>query len=274
MKCLILLFLLTTSSFASLDFANNPIPKNVNRIVSLMPSITESISEMGDLSKVVGTTDFTNVPSDQLKKIKNIGAFNRIAIETVIELKPDVVIANTDGNDVKTIDRIKSFHIPVVLIDTHSLKNIIRSHEIIAEMLNKQSQDNVQKLKTLLLHPQNKISKTIFIQVGFKPLVTVSAKSYINDLLLLVGMKNIFRDAINSYPTISSEEVISRNPDIILILPMSEHDKNTELSIQHWNQFNSISAVKNKKVFVVKTDLLTKPSFNLIEAHEFLKGLL
>ena len=116
------------------DFRNREVPTNVHSIVALMPSISESIIEMGAADKLIGTPEYTNIPLNIKKKIKVIGPFNRLSTETIVLLHPDVVIASLDGNDKRVIEKLEEFKIPVVLIDTHSLKNIVRSHEIIANL--------------------------------------------------------------------------------------------------------------------------------------------
>lgn len=258
-------------AFALTDFDGNEVPKNSKRIAALTPAVAESIYEMDSVEKLIATTEYTNIPKEKLSRITNIGAFNRINIEKLVSIKPDLVIASRDGNDRKTIEKIKAFNIPVILLDSHTLKDIIRSHQIIAESINQTNHPKLQKLATLTQCLPPKELVKVFIQVGLKPLVTVSKNTFVNDLISISGGLNIFHDAKVSYPKVSSESVIERNPDIILILPMSEHDPAISQSMNHWRQFKQINAVKNSKIFTLQTDSLTKPGFQLVDTYETLK---
>ncbi len=264
------------STFAVVDFRNREVPTNVHSIVALMPSISESIIEMGAADKLIGTPEYTNIPLNIKKKIKVIGPFNRLSTETIVLLHPDVVIASLDGNDKRVIEKLEEFKIPVVLIDTHSLKNIVRSHEIIANLIGTPEHIKLRSLQKLVETKSlpTVAPKSVFIQIGWLPLVTVSSQTFIHDIVNMAGGANVFADARAAYPKINFEEVIEKNPEVILICPMSDGDPNIKKSITRWKAFSRIKAVQNKKIFVLKTDLLTKPGFKLIQAKEEIQRLL
>lgn len=268
---LLLIQLVSKNVIALTDFDGTNIPKHSTKIAALTPSIAESIYELDSSEKLVAITDFTSIPNTVSDKIANIGPFNRINIEKLVSLKPDLAIASRDGNDRETVEKIKLFKIPIVLVDSHTLKDVIRSQKIIAETVDKSEHYKLKNLESLLQVTRPKKLKKVFIQVGFKPLVTVSNKSFVSELITLAGGNNIFNDSKISYPTVSTESVIERNPDYILILPMSDNDPAITKSITHWNQFKNITAVKHSKIFTLKTDSLTKPGLRLVSTYETIK---
>ncbi len=89
-----------------------------------------------------------------------------------------------------------------------------------------------------------------------------------------MGATNIYADASNHYPRPNLEDIIHRNPDIIIICPMSNDDKSVKQAIQSWNRFKKLKAVQNKQIHTVTLDWLTKPTFTLEHGIQALEKIL
>jgi len=116
------------------------------------------------------------------------------------------------------------------------------------------------------LIPESK-RRTVFYEVWDEPLMTAGPGSFIDEVLRLAGMKNIFNDAVSSYPSVSDEVVVSRNPDVILSPSTHASQVNVEklLKRQGWSE---VEAMKEKQVFVIDGDQISRCGPRLLDALE------
>ncbi|HOC03161.1 MAG TPA: ABC transporter substrate-binding protein, partial [bacterium] len=115
---------------------------------------------------------------------------------------------------------------------------------------------NIDKKLADIKKSRPKNRKKVFWQLGTKPLVTVGENTYFNQLTMIAGGTNIFADIKTKYITISAEEVIKRNPDVIIGMGMEE---NTQI-FEFWKQFKNIEAVKKNKIFKVDDYMFCSPT--------------
>lgn len=179
-----------------------------------------------------------------------------------------------DGNEPSTIHSLKKLGMNVVLLNTQTISDIKRSVSIIAKLFNSENNIRIKELENALSKESNIKMPGIFLQIGWNPVVAAGKDSFLDELIRTSGAKNIFYDAINKYPKPSPEEVIKRNPDIIIICPMLDDGSDAIAASSFWSQFKKISAVKNKQIHIIRPDLLTKPGFSLIEGMHTLKTII
>ncbi|HON06017.1 MAG TPA: helical backbone metal receptor [bacterium] len=230
------------------------------RVVSLGPYITENLLLLGVDKKIVGITIH-----DRLEIKKNrviVGTLLDPNIEAIIRLKPDIVIASKEGNRKQTVEKIKNLGITVETLEEVITYNDLKKNFLtLAKIFGKTDEanqiiSNIDKKLADIKKSRPKNRKKIFWQLGTKPLVTVGGNTYFNQLTLIAGGANIFADIKTKYITISAEEVIRRNPDIIIGMGMEE---NTEIS-EFWKQFKNIEAVKKNKIFKVDDYMFCSPT--------------
>jgi iron complex transport system substrate-binding protein len=230
------------------------------RIVSLSPAITEALYVLGLEDAIVGVTIYCHKPPRAQTKEK-IGTLMEPDIEKIVSLKPDLVLAMTLTSP-KEIQKLKNLGLKVVtfqipqdfslLCDFFLQLGRVVGKEIDSRRLIIKAKDNVSEItKKAASLPKQKI----LIQIGSKPLYVATNKYFINDYIKFAGGTNIFQNA--GLGSVSMEEVIKRNPDIIIIATMGisgEIERNT------WKQFATIEAVKNNRVYVVDPDRLCSPT--------------
>lgn len=231
------------------------------RIISLAPSVTRSLYELGLEEKVIAVTVYC--PKGTTQK-ENVGTLLEPNIEKIISLNPDLIISTKEGNNKSAIEKIQRLGCNVYIMDTVSnFDEICKNFQNLGNYLNKK--ETVSKiLKTvkdeidsILLKVKNKKSEKIFWEVGAQPLFTAGKKSFVNNYNKFLGTTNIFEDIDMRYPNVNIESVILKNPDIILLVNMGDI---THEEIKRWKQINTISAVKNNRLYMLDVNDIFTPT--------------
>lgn len=247
------------------------------RVVTLIPSLGELASEiLESTDTIVGVSEFTDYPA-ALKTKKTIGPYYKVNLEAVVELRPDLVLASTDGNLKDQIDRLRELKIPVVVVKTSRMREIEESITQVSEALGK-----AEKGKTLLARFKRDVqsirdrakkrkSLRVLLQVGDEPLVVVGGESFLSEALEVVGAKNAYSDSKLPYPRIAYEDVVKRNPDRILVFALSDDRAVFEKMAKQWERFPGLKSIRNKGVTIFKADELLRPGSRLIRGLELLE---
>jgi len=193
------------------------LPHPPKRIISLVPSITELLYDLGLFEQLIGRTKFCVHPKEELKVIPKIGGTKNVSIDRVIALQPDLIIANKEENDKSQIEQL-SQHFPVWISDVANFTaamemidtlGIIVAKEMAAQQIIKDSIHLLQQLKT-----QEKRNAAYLIWQ--KPYMTIGQDTYIHDMLQHVGYENVFGEQTR-YPSFTLEALKNRQPAIILL---------------------------------------------------------
>lgn len=265
------------SSELTIDYRGKSIISQTQpkRVVALVPSLAETVVDLGAKDRLVGAPDYSKLPASISKSVQSLGPYNRISAEVVSSLKPDLVLASIDGYDLSLVLKLEKLGIKVVTVNTQSLSDIVRSYEIAAAALGVKDRSVVEQMKKSLLATDKPAPKSdVFVQVGWQPLVSVSERTFIDELLRLAGGKNIFSDAPMKYPRPNPEEVIARNPSVIIICKLTDSGKEAEDAKNFWMKFKNIRAVKKNRVFIVPGNWLTKPGLELIHGLQEIKKII
>jgi len=230
------------------------------RIISLSPVITEGLYLLGMEDSIVGVTIYCQKPL-RAKEKEKVGAVVEVDVEKIISLKPDVVFAMSLTN-AKDIKKLKSMGIHVISFDIP--KTFERLCEIFLEMgkstgkerearyIINASKKKVSDIKKKMLKlPKQKV----FIQIGAKPLFAATNEFFVNDYIELAGGINIFKEAKSGL--ISREEVLKRNPDVILIATMGISGEDER---KIWHKYKMIKAVRHDRIHIVDPDSICSPT--------------
>lgn len=257
----VLLFFTAIAAAADMDY-----PK---RIISLGPSITENLYLLGAEDKLIGTTTYCVRPSQARQKEK-VGTILEINSEKIISLEPDLVIATPLTNQ-KTVDNLKDSGINVFKFSrSMNFAQICGQFKELAALVGKERlaeeiiAEAQKKVEFIRQESKDLGQVKVFVQVGIKPLFTVTADSFLNDFIELSGGVNIAKDArIGIY---SREEVIRKNPDVIIIVTMgiaAEKEK------QAWGKYKTLSAAKTGRIHIVDQYEFCSPTpLSFIESLE------
>lgn len=254
------------------------------RIVSTSPGITEIVFALGQGDQLVGVTTFCVYPPEALTKPK-IGGFASPSLEAIMRQRPDLVIL-VEGRT-KLEQPLNALNIPTLITRSRGLDVIYETIQAVAHELKipAQGQLLVSHIKEELQEFGNSISRStrprVLLLVGRTPgaltdLHSVGGESYIGELIELAGGLNVLSDSPVPYPRISLEEVLSRDPEIIV--DMTHGDAPTQAEVQAiqklWARFPSIDAVERERVYIVTQKLFVVPGPRVVEAVRALYDLI
>jgi iron complex transport system substrate-binding protein len=249
------------------------------RIVSTAPSITELLYALGLGNRVVGVTRFCRYPPEAQSKPK-IGDYTSPNLEAIAALQPDLVIIQT--NPIHLADRLAKLKLRVLEINQDNIAAIYKSiHDVgaatgtehAATQLSDSILDGLGKIRN---HVSALPRVRMMFVIGRSPnrldgLVVAGRASYLNEVIEIAGGENVFRDALAGYPEVSLEEVMARNPEVIVDMgDMSDTvgvtEEHKRLVIALWNRIPTLAAVKQHRVFAVASDIFVVPGPRAIEA--------
>ncbi len=262
------------------DSLNNSVTVETKpeRIVSLAPSITESLYAIGAGDLLVGRTDYDNYPEAVLE-LPSVGGFSAdsISIETIISLEPDLVIGGSSlQGDV--IASLNESGIPSVTFESGSVEEITNLLLLLGEATENQEkagatvaemQARIQAVTDIVETIPEDERATVYYEIWHEPLMSTSNKTFIGELINLAGGINIFGDLEESYPVISAESLLEANPTAI-IGPSSHGDQLTEEAIASREGWQDIAAVKNKNIHILDEDIISRPGPRVVDALEAL----
>ncbi|HRZ87565.1 MAG TPA: helical backbone metal receptor [bacterium] len=221
------------------------------RIVCLSPHITEEIFMLGAQERLVGCTTYCVKPDEALRKEK-VGAIVDVNLEKIVSLRPDVVLA-TGLTDPRALKSMRTLGIAVELFyQPKNLDELCGEMARVGKLVGKEQEaqriveDVRAKVDRLGAELQGKEKVSVFVEVGAKPLVTVSEDSYINDLVNRAGGVNIAGGGRTGI--YSREAVITKNPEVIIIITMgilAEQEK------AQWMKARTLRAARNGRVHLV-----------------------
>jgi iron complex transport system substrate-binding protein len=251
------------------------------RIVSTAPSITELLYALGLGDRVVGVTRFDRYPPEVQSKPK-IGDYTSPNLEAIASLKPDLVIIQT--NPVQLAQKLQTLRLKVLEIDQENIAKLYNSFRVVGEATGASAQaarlvDSVRSQLDAIRTRTARLPRTrIMFVVGRTPnrldgLIVVGRTSYLNEIIELAGGENAFRDAVAAYPEVSLEEVLARNPEVIVDMgDMSDTVADTEAHkrdvVALWGRLNSVAAVKQKRVHAVTADVFVIPGPRVVNAAQ------
>lgn len=250
------------------DQAGNPITieKQPERVVSLIPSNTEIAFALNLNKEIVGVTANDDYPAE-VKNLPKVGDW-QINVEKVVELKPDLVLANS-ANGQETIDQLKKLGLKVIVLDAKSINDVYQSISIVAQATNRtrEADQLIARMEKAKRDIYTKVAsipeeKRVKVWVEIDPtLYTAGGDTFMNELVTLAGGKNVAAD-LKGWPQVSAEQVVTWNPDVIISTYGGEKEI---LGRKGWA---TVSAVKNQRVYAVDTNLTSRPGPRIIEGVE------
>lgn len=191
------------------------LPKPPERIISLVPSQTELLVDLGLEEKIVGITKFCVHPKDLKKRKTIVGGTKNYRFEVIEALKPDLIIGNKEENDREGIERLASSY-PVWMSDIYTLDDSLRMISDVGILTGTSS-----KAEQLVREIQNSFSEKISFKgtcvylIWENPLLAAGKNTFIDSMLRKAGFENLIQSA--RYPALSQEQLISLSPNFLLL---------------------------------------------------------
>lgn len=189
------------------------------RIISLVPSQTELLYDLGLEKEVVGITKFCIHPKEWFKSKNRIGGTKTVNLKKIADLKPDLIIANKEENTEAEIKALQKIY-PVYTSDISNLKESLEMIKQIGEMTSKREfsqkiiQKTIQEFNRLIPF-SNKNNKVLYL-IWQDPFMSINQHTFINEMLKLSGFDNVIvNDSV--YPEVSIGQIKELNPDFIFL---------------------------------------------------------
>lgn len=238
------------------------------RIVSLAPSVTETIFALGHGKALVGVTTYCDYPP-QAKAIAKIGDFMNPSIEAVTAKRPDLVIGVAGATDPTKAREMERLGLKLVLLPLQNLEDILKSARMIGGMIgdHRAGKDLAAKISAQVDDVKQRVRRAarrkVLLIVGYQPLIAVGGKNFIDELITLAGGANIAGSAAQPWLNIPDEYVVAKAPDVIIEAGMgSEREK----ANKRWSDLASVPAVRDRRIYPYGSDKILRPGPRFGEA--------
>ncbi len=203
---------------AALSFAASP-----QRIVSLLPSLTESVCALGACSRLVGTDNFSNEPAS-VRALPKLGGLDDAQVERIVALKPGVVLAAPSA---RIIDRLEALGVPVVVLESRNHDDVRRTLGLLGQLLAvPKAADAVwqridaQMRSAAARVPSGLRGQRVYFEVDPTP-YAAGASSFIGETLSRLGLGNAVPAELGPFPKLNPEFVVRAQPDIVMAVQRS-----------------------------------------------------
>ena len=235
--------------------------KPARRVISLAPHITELIYSLGAEKQIVGTVKYSDYPPEA-STLPRIGDAFSLNIESVLALKPDLIIAWHTGGNNRPIERLRSLGLPVYTNEAKSLAGIGEAIIDIATLLDKNERGFAlqQEFVTALENSRvvKKSSPVIFFQISDQELYTVSSEHLIGQAINHCGGKNLFSDISPNVSQVNQEMILANQPDVIVV---TQRPGSESAWVKTWRGFTGTQY----QVDTIDPDLISRPSLRMLD---------
>jgi len=256
------------------DFGDPIVVKSApSRVVSLNPATTDLIFALGAGNRLVGRTHWDLYPAEAIE-VPDLGSGIRPNVEAVLGAKPDLVILYASSDNRAAAAAFRSAGVNTVSLKIDHIDDFYRASRTIGRLLGDSVRgarvaDSVEKtLRRVRAETASLPKPSVFWHIWDAPLITIGRGSYMNELIEIAGGANVYGDMAEPSPTVSIEDVIKRDPKFIISGPEGS------VKIAADPKWAELPAVKARRILVVDTAIVGRPSVRLGEAAVQLAKLL
>jgi len=259
-------------------FAGEALPQAAvpRKVVSLAPSVTETLFALGFGDRLVGVTTYCDYPVEA-QRLPKIGGFMNPSLEVIVAKKPDVVIGVNTATDPAKAKEMERLGLRVTLISVASLNDILTGIKSIARLMGSPQTGeklvvkidaNIQAIKKRVAAAPR---RRVLLAVGIRPLVVVGGRNFIDELITLAGGENIAGNATQPWLNLPEEYVVAKAPQVIIEAGMGSEQQQ---SGKRWADLKSVPAVTNGRVYSYPSDKILRPGPRVGDALTELAGLI
>ena len=253
---------LTDDRGVSVTLAQSP-----QRIVSLLPSLTESMCALGECQRLVGVDRYSNYPAS-VKSLPVVGGGLDPNIEAIVALRPDVVVLATSS---RVSQRLESLGLKVVALEPKNhvdVRRVLKKLGALLDIPDAVGADRVWRVidsgvsAAAQSLPARTRNTRVYFEVSRGP-YAAGESSFMGETLTRLGVKNIIPAALGPFPRINPEFVVRANPDLIMVSSRSAQ------AMKSYPGWGSIKAIAEQRVCVFspeESDVLVRPGPRMAEA--------
>jgi iron complex transport system substrate-binding protein len=200
--------------------------RSPRRIVSLLPSLTETVCALGACDRLVGTDRFSNWP-DSVASLPKLGGIEDPHIEAIVALKPDVVLASTSA---RVTDRLESLGVKVISLESHNRADVKRTLTLLGQVLG--AQKKAEQVWSEIDRdigvaaarvPAALRGKRVYFEIDAAP-YAAGPTSFIGETLKALGMANAIPPELGPFPKLNPEFVVRAQPEVVMAVKASVAD--------------------------------------------------
>ncbi len=244
------------------------LPRAPQRIVTILPSLAETVCELGACERLVGVDAYADWPAS-VRRLPRVGDAEETRFETIVSLRPDLVLLSSTS---RAIERLQALGIPVFGVELKTMDDVHRTLTHVGQLLELPGAEAVwtrieagiaSAAKTL---PPALRGTTVYFEVASGP-YAASASSHIGGLLARIGAVDVVPASLGSVPQLNPEFVVRADPQVIIL------SYRTTQPVEQRPGWQRIRAVRDRRVCQLpreQADVVTRPGPRLAEAAQVL----
>jgi iron complex transport system substrate-binding protein len=248
------------------------VPQPVRRIISLAPSLTETVFALGAGDRLVGDTAYCDYPAEALNKHKVGGVINP-SIEAIVALHPDLVLATKSINRRETVLALEQLRIATYATDPRTVEGMLASVAPLAELIGARDAGHQvvaglrERLDNLKRRMATVAPRRVLFVVWLDPLITVGRDTFLADALRWAGAESVIQSS-QDWPQINLEEIVRLQPEyLVLANSRAESSLRDFQALAQFPGWRNLEAVQNNRVAII-SDAVDRPSPRLVDAIE------
>ena len=253
------------------------LPAPPARVVSLVPSVTEILFTIGAQERLVGVTDFCDYPAEARRK-PSVGGMLAPSLETIVALKPDLVIATTAGNRHETFDQLARLKIPVYLVNPITVADVLDLLSRLGRLTDRgEAADRAvaalrQRMQAVATRVAGRPRPRVLYVLWPDPLIVPARDALVSELIALAGGDSVTADGGQGYPRYSMEAALARNPEVIILA--SHGSEKSPLARSKWERFSQVPAIAAGRLHTMDGNLMHRYGPRMVDGLERLARLI
>lgn len=238
------------------------------RIVSLLPSLTETVCELGACARLVGVDRYSNHPAS-VRAVAQLGGGIDPSIEAIVGLKPDLVLI---AGSSRGIQRLEALGLKVLVLEPRNAADMRRVLELLARVLQGGDAagiwrriDAAVSAEAAALSPSQRNSR-VYFEASRGP-YAAAPESFIGEILQRLGVRNIVPSGMGPFPQISPEFVVRADPDVIMV---TEHQAQELAQRPGWSTLRALREGRLCVFTPAQGDVLVRPGPRMAEAAQLM----
>jgi ABC-type Fe3+-hydroxamate transport system substrate-binding protein len=238
------------------------------RIISVVPSQTEFLFDLGLAEEVVGITKFCIHPAEHFKLKTKVGGTKKLNLQYIRSLEPDLIIGNKEENDQEQMETLMQ-EFPVWMSDISNVEDSLNMMESVGHITGKLEEARVitgkinDQFRELALNNRNSAQRTVYF-IWKDPFMVAGRDTFINDIMVRAGWINAIQQS--RYPALSAKEINAASPDLIVL-----SSEPYPFSDKHKEEFQKICP--EAKVVIVDGEMFSWYGSRLLAVPPYLQTL-
>lgn len=239
------------------------------RIISLAPSVTETLFALGAGDAVVGVSTYCDYPPE-VAKIQRVGSFLTPNVEEIVALRPDLIIGVPSPGNADPVKTLQSLGLKVVIVEGDTVRQMRESIDTIAQAIGRPAAGRhlIEQIDARMDAIQERLrdapQRRVLMAVGQKPLVAVGSGMFQDELIRMAHGINVACGTGLAWPHLNIEVVIAWAPEVIIDATMGTEENAHALDF--WRQFPSLPAVREQRLYGYRSYQLLRPGPRMPDA--------